>query len=253
MNELLRATQFLRSTILLVSLNPKTWSLNGNMHDKFEHASSSLQMYGTWHCTAVAMPKRPLKQGNLINCSNNTEAPWAHRGTPLKLKNNKNMFLGQPNLRQPNLGIAEKKPHWAANLQILVEFVIFERKMALTPQKCPGSCPLKFPGGCPGGSPQVPEVPRRFPGGSPEVPEVPGGPRRFPGGFPEVPEVPGGSPEVPQRFPGGSPEVPRRSPEVPAGGSPEVIRTFPGGSPEVLGVAGGPGGPGFLRGSLETL
>ena len=51
LNELLRATQFLRSTVLLGSLNPKTSSLNGNMHDTFEHASSSLQMHGTWHCT----------------------------------------------------------------------------------------------------------------------------------------------------------------------------------------------------------
>ena len=56
------------------------------------------------------MPKRSLERGVFINCSNNTEAPQAHRGMPLKLKNDKDMFLGQPNLRQPNLGIADCFP-----------------------------------------------------------------------------------------------------------------------------------------------
>ena len=45
-NELLHATQSLRSTMLLGSLNTKAWSQNGNMHVTFENASSGLQMHG---------------------------------------------------------------------------------------------------------------------------------------------------------------------------------------------------------------
>ena len=82
-----------------------------------------------------------------------------------------------------------KKPHWAANLQIWVEFVIFERKNGADTPKTPRKLPHKSPGGA-----------RRFPGG----------PRRFPGGYSDVP-----------------PEVPRKSPEVlGVAGGPRRSRIF---------------------------